>query len=80
MAFYVVYLLGMLLLLKPLNLGWPQWFSIEIAAVQAFWHFGMIYKRQREGCFRAFRMNHWLGATVFAGIAGGLYLKTLAAP
>jgi hypothetical protein len=25
-------------------------------------------------------MNHWLGATVFAGIAGGLYLKTLTAP
>jgi 4-hydroxybenzoate polyprenyltransferase len=75
MGFYVVYLLGMLLLLKPLNLGWPQWFSIEIAAVQAFWHFGMIYKRQREGCFRSFRMNHWLGATVFAGIAGGLWLK-----
>jgi 4-hydroxybenzoate polyprenyltransferase len=75
MGFYVVYLLGMLLLLKPLNLGWPHWFSIEIAAVQAFWHFGMIYKRQREGCFRSFRMNHWLGATVFAGIAGGLWLK-----
>jgi 4-hydroxybenzoate polyprenyltransferase len=35
----------------------------------------MIYKRQREGCFRSFRMNHWLGATVFAGIAGGLWLK-----
>ena len=75
MGFYVVYLLGMLLLLKPFNLGWPHWFSIEIAAVQAFWHFGMIYKRQREGCFRSFRMNHWLGATVFAGIAGGLWLK-----
>ena len=75
MGFYVVYLLGMLLLLKPLNLGWPHWFSIEIAAVQAFWHVSMIYKRQREGCFRAFRMNHWLGATVFAGIAGGLWLK-----
>jgi 4-hydroxybenzoate polyprenyltransferase len=36
----------------------------------------MIYRRDRASCFRAFRMNHWLGATVFAGIAGGLYLKT----
>jgi len=80
MGFYAVYLIGMLLLLKHRNLGWPQWFSIEIGAVQAFWHFGMIYKREREGCFRAFRTNHWLGATVFAGIAGGFYLKTLAAP
>ena len=80
MVFYVVYLGGTLLLLRSQGLGWPQWFSIEIAAVQAFWHFGMIYKRQREACFRSFRMNHWLGATVFAGIAGGLYLKNLAAP
>ena len=75
MGFYAVYLLGNLWLLHDQGLGWPQWFSIEIAAVQAFWHFGMIYKREREGCFRAFRMNHWLGATVFAGIAWGLHLR-----
>ena len=75
MGFYAVYLLGNLWLLHDQGLGWPQWFSIEIAAVQAFWHFGMIYKREREGCFRAFRMNHWLGATVFAGIAWGLHLS-----
>ena len=75
MLFYAVYLLGNLWLLHDQGLGWPQWFSIEIAGVQAFWHFGMIYKREREGCFRAFRMNHWLGATVFAGIAWGLHLR-----
>ena len=75
MLFYAAYLLGNLWLLHDQGLGWPQWFSIEIAGVQAFWHFGMIYKREREGCFRAFRMNHWLGATVFAGIAWGLHLR-----
>jgi 4-hydroxybenzoate polyprenyltransferase len=75
MLFYAVYLLGNLWLLHDQGLGWPQWFSIEIAGVQAFWHFGMIYKRDREGCFKAFRMNHWLGATVFAGIAWGLHLR-----
>ena len=75
MVFYAVYLLGTLWLLNDQGLGWPQWFSIEIASVQALWHFGMIYRRDRDACFRAFRMNHWLGATVFAGIAGGLWLK-----
>ena len=75
MVFYAVYLLGNLWLLHDQGLGWPHWFSIEIAGVQALWHFGMIYKREREGCFRAFRMNHWLGATVFAGIAWGLHLR-----
>ena len=24
--------------------------------------------RERDGCFRAFRANHWLGATLFAGV------------
>ena len=75
MGFYAVYLLGNLWLLHDQGLGWPHWFSIEIAGVQALWHFGMIYKREREGCFRAFRMNHWLGATVFAGIAWGMHLR-----
>ena len=75
MVFYAVYLLGTLWLLHDQGLGWPQWFSIEIAGVQALWHLGMIYRRDRDACFRAFRMNHWLGATVFAGIAGGLWLK-----
>jgi 4-hydroxybenzoate polyprenyltransferase len=75
MAFYGVYLVGTLLLLRSQGLGWPYWFAIELGGVQASWHFGMIYKRQREACFRAFRMNHWLGATVFAGIVGGLWVK-----
>ena len=75
MVFYAVYLLGNLWLLHDQGLGWPQWFSIEIAGVQALWHLGMIYRRDRDACFRAFRMNHWLGATVFAGIALGLALK-----
>ena len=75
MVFYVVYLLGSWLLLRDKGLGWPLWFALEIGGVQACWHFGMIYKREREGCFRAFRFNHWLGATVFAGIAWGLHLR-----
>ena len=71
MMFYAAYIFGTLYLLHDQGLGWPQWFSMELAGIQALWHFGMIYKREREGCFKAFRMNHWLGATVFAGIALG---------
>jgi 4-hydroxybenzoate polyprenyltransferase len=79
MLFYAVYLFGTLYLLHDQGLGWPQWFSMELAGIQALWHFGMIYKREREGCFRAFRMNHWLGATVFAGIALGYALHPVSA-
>ena len=45
------------------------------ALAQAVWHFTLIRTRTREGCFTAFRVNHWLGATVFAGIAGSYLLR-----
>ena len=31
--------------------------------------------RGREGCFKAFRLNHWLGFTVFAGVVAGYAIK-----
>jgi 4-hydroxybenzoate polyprenyltransferase len=43
--------------------------GLGLAAAQAVWHLALIRNRSREGCFRAFRLNHWLGFTVFAGIA-----------
>jgi UDP-N-acetylglucosamine--N-acetylmuramyl-(pentapeptide) pyrophosphoryl-undecaprenol N-acetylglucosamine transferase len=45
------------------------------AGVQAVWHFTLIRARTREGCFRAFALNHWLGFTVFLGVAGGYALR-----
>lgn len=42
-----------------------------VAAAQAAWHYTLIRERTRDGCFKAFRLNHWLGMTVFAGIALG---------
>ena len=41
------------------------------AAAQAIWHYTMIRDRSREGCFRAFRVNHWFGFTLFAGTVLG---------
>ena len=43
--------------------------AIGLAALQALGHGWLIRKRQRDDCFKAFRLNHWLGLTVFAGIA-----------
>ena len=43
--------------------------AVGLAAVQALWHVWLIRKRQRDDCFKAFRLNHWLGFTVFVGIA-----------
>ena len=45
--------------------------AMAAAAAQAVWHFTLIRERTREGCFKAFRLNHWLGFTVFAGVVAG---------
>jgi 4-hydroxybenzoate polyprenyltransferase len=42
-----------------------------LALAQAAWHFTMIRDRSREGCFRAFGLNHWFGFTLFAGTVVG---------
>jgi 4-hydroxybenzoate polyprenyltransferase len=69
MAFYALHLLGWALLGRALGLGALFGLGLAAAAAQAVWHYTLIRGRTREGCFRAFRLNHWLGATVFAGVA-----------
>ena len=51
------------------------WVAVAAAAAQALWHFTLIRSRSREGCFKAFRLNHWLGCTVFAGVVAGYALR-----
>ena len=49
--------------------------AVALAAAQALWHYTLIRARTRDGCFQAFRLNHWLGFTVFAGVVGGYALR-----
>ena len=77
MAFYAVFLCGWWWLLQDLSLGWPWIVAIAVAAAQVLWHFQLIRNRTREGCFKAFRLNHWLGASVFAGISVGFVLMPI---
>ena len=68
MFFYAAFvgLWGMVLdaLDKPLLLA-----GLAVAALQAVWHFGLIKDRSRDGCFKAFRLNHWVGFAAFVGVA-----------
>ncbi len=75
MAFYAVYLCGWYGLLESEKLGSAWTFALILASLQALWHFLLILDRSRDGCFRAFRLNHWLGATVFAGVALGYAMR-----
>ncbi len=69
MLCYALYLAAWAGLGLTLGLGRIYLLGIAVAAAQALWHGRLIADRSREGCFKAFRMNHWLGAAVFAGVA-----------
>ncbi len=68
MGCYAVYLLSWAAIGLSLGLGGVYLLGIAAAALQALWHFTLIRPRTREGCFKAFRLNHWLGFAVFAGV------------
>jgi 4-hydroxybenzoate polyprenyltransferase len=48
--------------------------TVAAAGAQAAWHYTLIRQRTRDGCFKAFRLNHWFGFAVFAGTALGYAL------
>jgi 4-hydroxybenzoate polyprenyltransferase len=48
--------------------------TVAAAGAQAAWHYTLIRDRSREGCFKAFRVNHWFGFTLFVGTVAGYAL------
>ena len=69
MLSYGLYLTIWTLALWPLSFNAFYGAAMAVAAAQALWHGWLIRDRQREPCFKAFRLNHWLGFAVFAGVA-----------
>ena len=69
MLSYAIYL--SIWTLALINIAWVAIYfvAIGLAVLQAIWHGWLIRKRARDDCFKAFRLNHWLGLTVFVGIA-----------
>jgi 4-hydroxybenzoate polyprenyltransferase len=68
MVFYAVYLSVWAAIGLHLALGAAYFAGVTAAAALAGWHFTLIRDRSRDGCFRAFRLNHWVGLAVFAGV------------
>jgi 4-hydroxybenzoate polyprenyltransferase len=68
MASYALFLGGMV----AIGIAWryhaAYFIGIAIAAAIAAYHYTLIKDRTREGCFKAFLHNNWIGAAIFAGI------------
>ena len=71
---YLIYLSVWGLLLWPQTQPLIFGLAIALGGAQAVWHVYLIRHRTRHDCFRAFRLNHWLGLTLFVGIASSSLL------
>jgi 4-hydroxybenzoate polyprenyltransferase len=71
LVFYLGFIGFWLVALIPKGLGAIFLMAVGVALLQVAWHYSLIRTRSRDGCFKAFRLNHWLGFTVFVGVALG---------
>ena len=68
MAFYALCVLCWFVAGRMTGRGGLYDLSLLAAGVQALWHGYLIKGRDRASCFKAFRLNHWLGLTVWIGV------------
>ena len=68
LLFYLIYIGIWAVALVAYGLGTIYLIGVGAALVQVAWHYTLIRQRTREGCFKAFRLNHWLGFTLFVGV------------
>ena len=69
MVSYVAMMAILTVLGFALALRWPYYLGLGAAAAMMGYHYFLIRGRTREGCFKAFLHNNWVGAVIFAGIA-----------
>jgi 4-hydroxybenzoate polyprenyltransferase len=75
MASYAVMLALLLVLGLNLKLAWPYYAGLLVAAAMMGYHWLLIRERSREGCFKAFRHNAWVGGVIFLGIAFSFFYE-----
>jgi 4-hydroxybenzoate polyprenyltransferase len=68
MACYAVHIAVLAAIGPQIGAGWAYYAGLVGAAAIAGYHYTLIRARERDGCFRAFRHNQWLGFAIFAGV------------
>jgi len=54
---------------KALAMPGPYYVGLAAAWSMMIYHYFLIRGRRREGCFKAFRHNNWVGLAIFLGVA-----------
>ena len=68
LGFYLVHLAIWSTVMRG-RIGMALWLGVmAVALAQVVWHGVLIHDRTRDGCFMAFRLNHWLGFSLFGGV------------
>jgi 4-hydroxybenzoate polyprenyltransferase len=66
---YLAYLAIWTFSLLPVVNPFIYLLAISLALLQALRLVWLIRERKRDDCFKAFRLNHWIGLTLFLGVA-----------
>lgn len=74
MGSYVLMVVLLAWLGVALQMAWPYHTGLALAGAMMGYHYALIRGRSREGCFRAFRHNNWVGLAIFAGIVASYSL------
>lgn len=64
----IITLISWLMIAANINATWPVYLAIAISGALFFYHQTLTKQRDRDRCFKAFLHNHWVGATLFAGL------------
>ena len=75
MLCYAAMLAVLALIGQSLQFGALYYLCLGAAALLMLYHYTLIRERRREGCFKAFLHNNWVGGVVFAGIAANYYWR-----
>ncbi len=72
---YSLFVVALIFLGQRASLATAYYFGVAIAAGLIGWEFRMARNRSRDGCFKAFLHNNWIGATVFVAIVLGVAMR-----
>jgi len=73
-ALMALMLLLLLFIGRGQLLGWSWYCAVAVVALLFTWQLWLARRRERDGCFRAFRNNIWVGLVIFIGLAANFLL------